>query len=374
MRQKYPDYTNCIANLANSILEKFGVEEGRGGLKMLAPYLQREYENIVVLLLDGMGKSVMDGNLSEEGFFHTHLAGTYSSVFPPTTVAATTSIGSGLTPCEHSWLGWDCYYPQIDKNVTVFLNTESGTDRPAADYHVAGRYCGFESVAEKIRRKGGMAWEVAPFLPPFPDSFGEICGQISSLCKKPGKKYVYGYWREPDHIMHETGCYSEQSREVLRQLERQVEKLCGELENSLVIVTADHGHMDSRGVSITDYPEIMECLVRMPSIEPRALNLFVKEEKREQFEQAFKKEFGDKFLLWTKEQVLERGLFGTGREHDCFRGMVGDYLAIGVDDLSIFQSREEAESFIGVHAGLTEEEMTIPLIVIERQACGPGGM
>ena len=132
-----------------------------------------------------------------------------------------------------------------------------------------------------------------------------------------------------------------------------------------MVVTADHGHMDSKGVAVVDYPRITECLVRMPSIEPRALNLFVKEEKREQLEYEFQKEFGDKFLLWTKEQVLRTKLFGTGKEHPNFQGMLGDYLAIAVDDLSIYNTREEAGLFIGVHAGLTEDEMTIPLIVID---------
>lgn len=125
--------------------------------------------------------------------------------------------------------------------------------------------------------------------------------------------------------------------------------------------------MDSKGVAITDYPQIMDCLVRMPSIEPRALSIFVKEEKRNQFEYEFKKEFGDKFLLWTKEKVIESKLFGTGKEHPNFRGMLGDYLAIAVDDLSIYNTREEADFFIGVHAGLTDDEMSIPLIIIERK-------
>ena len=46
--------------------------------------------------------------------------------------------------------------------------------------------------------------------------------------------------------------------------------------------------------------------------------------------------------------------------------MLGDYLAIAIDDLSIYNTREEAEFFVGVHAGLTRDEMVIPLIVIER--------
>lgn len=365
MKLIYPDYNNSLVSLASSIMEKFGVGEGRQGLHLLDEYMKKDYENIVVLLLDGMGECIIKNNLAADGFFNTHLAGTYSSVFPSTTVAATTSIIGGLEPCEHSWLGWDCYYPQIDKNVTVYLNQETGTDKPAADYNVAWTYCGFESVVSKIRKNGGNAFEVAPFAEPFPDSFEKICGQIKDLCKQPGKKYIYGYWNEPDHLMHRKGCYGPDAKQIITDLEQRVSELCEELENTLVIVTADHGHMDSAGVSITDYPRIMECLVRMPSFEPRALNLFVKEEKKNQFEKEFQKEFGDKFFLWTKEKVLESKIFGEGMEHPNFRGMLGDYLAIAISDLSIYSTKEESEFFVGVHAGLTEDEMIIPLIIIE---------
>lgn len=366
MKIQFPDYTNCIANLANSISEEFGTGEGRQRLEILDQYLKKGYENIVIILLDGMGKCIIEKNLEKDGFFNSHLAGVYHSVFPPTTVAATTSIANGLAPCEHGWLGWDCYYPQIDKNVTVFLNQETGTDKPAAEHHVAWMYCGYESIVSKIKKSGGSAFEVSPFVEPFPDSFDKICEQIKERCKEPGKKYVYSYWNEPDHIMHRKGCYGPEARQTVQVLENQVQRLCEELENTLVIVTADHGHLDSKGVALVDYPKITECLVRMPSIEPRALNLFVKEEKRDQFEQEFQKEFGDKFLLWTKEEVLERKLFGEGKEHPDFREMLGDYLAIAIDDLSIYRTREEADFFIGGHAGLTEDEMIIPLIIIER--------
>lgn len=366
MKQQLPDYNNCIANLPNSILNKFGIDEGRQTLHLLDSYLEKEYENIVVILLDGMGNSIIDHNLDKDGFFQTHLAGTYSSVFPPTTVAATTSIMSGLDPCEHGWLGWDCYYPQIDKNVTVFLNLETGTENQAAEYNVAWKFCGYENIVSQINAAGGKAYNVAPFIEPFPDSFEKICARIKSLCGTSGKKYIYAYWNEPDGTMHREGCYGQEAKHVLRQLEKQVQQLSEKLKNTLIIVTADHGHIDSKGVTLTDYPRIMECLVRLPSIEPRALNLFVKEDKKEQFEHEFRNELGDKFLLWTKQEVLDAHLFGAGKEHTSFRDMLGDYLAIAVDDLSIYNTREEAEHFIGVHAGLTEDEMMIPLIIIDK--------
>lgn len=364
---KLPDYENGLANLAQSVLKTFGIRtEGQKTLACLDPFLEKEYENIVVFLLDGMGSKIMENNLEERGFFRSHMKDSYSSVFPPTTVAATTSIRSGLKPCEHGWLGWDCYYPQIDQNVTAFTNMATGTSIPAADYNVAETYCGYETIVEKINRHGGEAYEVMPFAEPFPKTMEEVCGQIEMHCKNPGKKYIYAYWNEPDSTMHETGCYSSQTKQVMRKLEQKIQALSEKLERTLLIVTADHGLVDTRNVSITDYPEIMDCLVRMPSIEPRALNLFVKEEKKEQFEKAFQDAFGEEFLLLTREQVLERKLFGNGSEHPDFRGMLGDYLAVGTGDLTIFSSREEADFFVGVHAGLREEEMIIPLIVVEK--------
>ncbi len=362
----WPDYKNCIANLPNSVMKRFGVEPAGESLPLLDPFLEKGHKNVVVILLDGMGVSILEKNLPRSGFFRTHLAGTYSSVFPSTTVAATTSVMSGLQPCEHSWLGWDCYYPQIDKNVTVFLNTEQGTDILAADYNVAREYTAYESCYERFVKAGQQAHVVAPFLDPYPDSYARICKRIKELSQLDGEKFIYAYWDQPDSIMHLTGCTSKESKTMIKELQEQTEALCVELEDTLVVVTADHGHLDSKGICILDHPEIMDCLVRLPSIEPRALNLFIKEGKDSQFVEEFTKLFGEDFLLLTKEEVLEKKLFGTGTEHACFRAMLGDYLAVATGGLTIFNTKEEAEKFISVHAGLTEEEMRIPLIVAEK--------
>ena len=56
MKVKFPDYNNCITNIPNSILKYFGYEEGRKTSSLLDSYLKKEYDNVVVLLLDGMEK------------------------------------------------------------------------------------------------------------------------------------------------------------------------------------------------------------------------------------------------------------------------------------------------------------------------------
>ena len=114
---------------------------------------------------------------------------------------------SGMNPCEHGWLGWDCYFPQINKNVTVFLNKEMETGLSAADYNVAFRYCGYEDIVQKINRICGKetAHYVLPFLAPYPRTFEDITNRIADLCSQPGKKFIYGYWNEPDTTMHRKG-------------------------------------------------------------------------------------------------------------------------------------------------------------------------
>ena len=80
----------------------------------------------------------------------------------------------------------------------------------------------------------------------------------------------------------------------------------------------------------------------------------------------FEKKFGDKFWLVPKEEVIERKLFGPGTEHPQFRDKLGDFLAIAVSDTSLFNTHVEAKLMPGGHAGLSKEELEIPLIAVEK--------
>ena len=148
--------------------------------------------------------------------------------------------------------------------------------------------------------------------------------------------------------------------DAMAHMEEVVSELAEGLEDTLFIITADHGHIDTGSVMFRDYPQLCECLERWPSLEPRALNFFVKEEKKEFFVSEFNRLFGDRFILMPMEDVIERKLMGTGTPHKEFRGMLGDYLAIATSDLSIYFTEER---WLSMHGSLTEDEMLIPLIV-----------
>ena len=386
----YPNYDNCLVNLSNSILKKFGAETTAKTLPMADQYLQDDYQNTVVLLLDALGTSILEKHLDRDGFFRKHLAGSFDSVYPPTTVAATTSMLSGLYPNEHGWLGWDIYYPQIGKNVTVFTNTEQIREKegavptaaypdgkakwtedslekilPAAEYNIGFRYTPYRNIIDQIKEAGGEAYAAMPFLPPYPQSLEAILDRVKKLCSEPGKKFIYAYWNEPDSTMHRMGTESSETHAMVTGLEKMVENAVSGLSDTLFMIIADHGHMDSRNCCLKDYPEVMNCLVRQPSFEPRTLNLFVKDEYREAFPEIFRKHFDDSFILLTRDEAISGKLFGIGKDHDGLERMIGDYVALAVSDRSIFNTHIEAQEMPGGHAGLTKEEITIPLIVIE---------
>lgn len=387
-----PDYNNCLVNLSNSILKNFGARTTAGTLPLADEYLEGEYQNVVLLILDAMGTSIVEKHLEKNGFFRSHMVGKLDSIYPPTTVAATTSILSGSYPNEHGWLGWDIYYPQINKNVTVFTNTEQRNEKenavpsaadpdgkkiweedsleeasPAAEYNVGFRYTPYKNIIEIINESGGSAYAAMPFMPPYPQSADAVLNRVEKLCNEPGRKFIYAYWSEPDTTMHKTGTGSPETHRILTELEKLVEKTVSGLSDTLFLITADHGHIDSKNFCLLDYSEIMRCLVRKPSFEPRTLNLFVKDEYKETFPKIFNKYFGDSFVLLTKDEVFSEKLFGTGNDRDGLEDMIGDYIALATSDKSLFNTHFEAQEMPGCHAGLTEAEIKIPFIVIEKK-------
>lgn len=362
----FPDYERCLANIPNSIMKKFGVEPVGKTHPLIDEYLKKDYKNVVLFLLDGMGKKIIENHLAEDGAFRSHLAGECTTVFLSTTVAATTSAASGLQPCEHSWLGWDCYYPQIDKNVTVFLNIVQGSDDvPAADYPVASTFTPYVSVVDRMKEAGKNAYASTPYITPNPKTFEAVCQRVKELCESDGQKYIYAYWENPDALLHDYGCNSAEVRDNLLYMEKYIADMVEDMEDTLLIITADHGHKDVNTVYLHEYPELCECLIRPASLETRVLNLFVKEEKKEFFEEEFNRIFGEKYLLMTMEEVLERNLMGDGKWHENFRGMLGNYLAIATDDLQIVPLPIETD-MVSMHGSLTEDEMIIPLIIFEK--------
>ena len=104
------------------MLKHYGIKAFHPTLSLLDKELAHGKKNIIFMILDGFGENILKLHLSEQSFLRSYYVSSISSVFPPTTTAATTSFHSGLYPIEHGWLCWMPYFKDLDRVVETFLN------------------------------------------------------------------------------------------------------------------------------------------------------------------------------------------------------------------------------------------------------------
>lgn len=165
--------------------------------------------------------------------------------------------------------------------------------------------------------------------------------------------------------MHEFGPFSKETRTLIEERNKKVEELSNSLEDTLLIVIADHGHIKVDNIYLENYPEITNTLERTPSLEQRAVSFKIKEAKKEEFEQLFNKNLGEWFNLYSKEEVITSQLFGDGIPNELFESAIGDYIAIAESSNKCLVG-EEDEALYSQHAGYTDDEVYIPLIIANK--------
>ena len=363
------NYNECITNFACSIRKHFGLEIKHNTIDYVDKILN-DYnpKNVVTILCDGMGSNIMDAVLGySDSFLLDHKLKTITTVFPATTVAATTSVLTGLNPVETAMLGWDMYYKDIDKTITTFRDCEKGDEtltvlQEAKEYK--SKHMITETIIKEINENGEYkAYMVFPLGENAYVDLDDMFQKIKDTCRLDGKKYIYAYDIDPDHTMHEYGARSTRAAEIIRDLDSRIQNLSESLEDTVIFVIADHGHLNIQNLFLNDYPDIVDCLLRNTSIEPRAVNFFIKDGKKEIFKELFNKYFSEDFDLYDKEEVIESKLFGDGEENEVFRDILGDYLAIGKTNKTIMYGGNQV--LVSQHAGYTDDEILIPLIAIK---------
>lgn len=202
------------------------------------------------------------------------------------------------------------------------------------------------------------------------DNMEFLCDSIKAICNNTDKNFILAYSDNPDTLLHKYGCNSKEVKEFVKEAEERIKKMCLKLKNSnsLFIITADHGHKDIEKIyNILDLEEIQDFMIMPASLESRAITFWIKPNKKERFEKYFKNKFKEEFILYTKEEFLEKKLLGFGIPHKKIEDFLGDYIAISIGNAiiklesNISKPKKDKKS---THCGFTKEEMEVPLIVI----------
>jgi hypothetical protein len=367
MSIKLPDYTNSILNVSNSFLKYYSIDTPYPSHPHLDSYLTEDINHIIYVLLDGLGSNIVTNILQDDDALKKYMKTEITSVFPPTTVAATNAVLSAKPPIQTGYLGWVQYFEKEDTDLIVFLNKDFYTDK-SFDVSLRDKYLKYDSIVDQINASTDTSAKII-----FPQQIGGVSKSFAHgieqallFTHNQDKSFTYLYWTEPDTTEHKTGIDSDTTKDLLKQLNKDFTTLIENVtDDTLVVVIADHGLTDVVEENISKHKDITDCLIRKPSIEPRAINFFVKGECLESFPSTFNKHFKDTYKLYTKQEFLESNLLGQGDPHPLVDSFLGDFIGIAVKNVMI--SINDSKIYKAHHAGLTCDEMMVPLIIYKKE-------
>jgi len=376
-----PDYLGgSLVNLMSSITTALGGTSPYPPLAALPPQALAGARHLVLLVVDGLG---LDYLCSHDGALRRHLHGQLTSVFPSTTASAIPTFLTGLAPQQHGLTGWNMYFREIGAVVAPLpfrVRTgrhalrEAGVT-PASLFGLTPLFdrlplpCHVVSPRSIVHSDFNVALSGRAKRHGY-ETLDELFTVMAGLLHMDAPSYIHAYWPQLDSLAHEHGIRSEPVAAAFAALDTAFEKLLevAAHNGSRVIVTADHGFIDSppeQTIDLDDHPALRDTLLLPLCGEPRMAYAYVRAGREAQFEDYVRAQLADRVQLFRSEEVLQQGWLGPGDAHPGLRDRLGDYVLIprGQGILRDWLKGEERYTHVGVHGGLSEAEMHVPLVV-----------
>ncbi len=357
------NYKNSLVSVSNSILKFYGVKPFHNTQPLLDSYLTNNYNHLVVILIDGMGINILDKHLNEEALLKKHFKTTISSVFPPTTVAATNAFLSGKMPYETGFLGWTQFNQLDNVTETVFLEENSVTSQKTKFSLMT--QLNYKNFLTLVKEKDPQIHVEEIFIKPIKGSTLETFEEqlnralMNTLSKK---SLTYLYYPLLDSLIHEYGTDDVKVKLHLEKLNSLYQKFNEEVkEDTLIVTIADHGFTNIELIDLRKYHDLFEILEKDPSIEGRAMTFFVKEGEKRKFKNLFNKHFKNEFKLYEIKKALKDKLFGYGEENYLLKTFLGDFLAVAISNKAFTLNIDS--KMLAHHGGGLKKEFEVPLII-----------
>lgn len=362
-----PDYDHSILNVTASILKHYNAKTVYKTLPMIEQALVDKH-HVVLVLLDGMGVNILHKHLFKDAFLLKHLKDVITSVFPPTTVAATTTVLSGLPPYASGHVGWVQHFPKEDAMVSLFPNEDFYDDKRKFDINFKDKYLKYTSIYEQIKRASPQV-SLNELFPNFREdgyqSFKDQVDKVISITRSKERSFTYVYWTEPDLTEHHYGIDAYETKKVLLDLDQELERMAFfSARGTAFIIIADHGLVDVNDVALFQDQELMSMMRKKPSIEARATSYYVKHNDHKRFREVFEERYGKYFVLMSKAEIYEKKLLGEGKKHHMLDHFIGDFMSVATSNHMMRLSNDK--SFLAHHAGLTKEELEVPLVIFTK--------
>ncbi len=182
--------------------------------------------------------------------------------------------------------------------------------------------------------------------------------------------YTHIYLPEVDTACHRFGVDHPEVLALVNSIDSELERLsAGIAGRARIVVSADHGLLDvppEMQTLLMAGDPLLELLAVPPSGDARMPIFHVRDGKGPAFVEMFKQRFGDRICLITLDQAERLELFGPGQLSTAARQRFGDFIGFPFRPASVAfhpQNKPPAHLYRSIHAGLSPEEMRIPLII-----------
>lgn len=380
-----PDYQGgSIVNLMASIMAARGGRSAYPTLRLLPAEEIAGATNLILLVIDGLGADYLARH-SPTGLLSRHRRGAITSVFPSTTAAAIPSFLTGEAPQQHGLTGWFTWLRELGCIMTVL----PGHPRyGGAGYRQAGidpaKLYGLVPVFERIQTPSfvvapgyiagsdfNLALARGARIVPFEDLAGMFRATAATLRREPGRKYLYLYWPRLDTLGHQQGIEAPATVRHLQEIELALTDFLIQTAgtDTLVLVTADHGQIDTAPadrLDLADHPVLTRALALPPCGEPRAAFCYLRPGHLDAFTDYCRTQLAEHLEVVPSQDLLAQGLFGLGEPNPRLAERIGDLTLLmrGNSVIHEYLPCETPHVQIGAHGGLSRTEMLVPLCLL----------
>lgn len=335
-----------------------------------APWIDpavREARSVVLLVCDGLGWNQIQRHRHRLPTLAGLTGGPITTVAPSTTATALTSIATGEPPGRHGVVGYRIRTAGEILNVLRWA-TPSGDARRSIvpenlqpDQAFLGHHPPVVTRAEFAGSGFSRAHLAGSRLVGYrtPSTMVVEIGRLV----RAGEPFVYAYYDGLDKVGHEYGLDIHHDAEL-----EAIDRLVGDIAESLgrdaaLVVTADHGLVDSRDHAVDVDPEV-RGLATAESGEARFRWLHVPDSRRDELVAAARERHGDQAWIRTADEMIEEGWFGP-EVTPAARARLGDVALVARDRWAFTDPADTGPiELVGRHGSVTADEMYVPALTL----------
>lgn len=359
-----PDYGGaCITGITPALIDDID------HLPSWFPSLAGGAEQVVVLVLDGLGWEQLEARRDLVPCLGTMEGGAITSVAPTTTATALTSITTGSPPGEHGIVG---YRLAVGRDVLNCLRwtTPRGDARHGIRPDRVGLIEPFESqrppivVRAEFEHSGFSEAHLRGTRFVGYRTMSTLAIEVAGLLRA-GEPFVYAYYDGVDKVAHEYGIGEHYEAELVA-IDWMVEYLVESLPpGAVLLITADHGQVDVGHRVLRPHPEVLS-LVDFQSGEARFRWLHALPGARGELLEAAATHHGDVAWVMTRDECIDGGWFGP-KVVEAARERLGDVALVARDDVAFDDPADTGPyDLVGRHGSMTSAEVLVPLIAARR--------